>query len=861
MRACVMIRATASTMASATSDPLSYPAGIFVVRSKRALAPLVTRLRATCRLKPGHNVTVFDAEHFAEVAAAVEIRLPASTLEEHRGSAANSRDAQGGNVSMDTARSLRETLVQLRETTEAEAAELVMATQTEKSTEICGNDGISAPLPIRLPKPKVHSTSARTSGLAAMCERCVLITARDSAEGDEFLALLRVPYAERAGTQWPSYMAVHVVGAFTEEELCALLSSEGSSGRHSSESGGSDGQELIKWSQSVAYICGVRRFHRVCSPVLAEMPSALAAMRRTALLQRHHHLTQRDEATASTMCEPSSRKGVPRLSPATPQRSSALPGGLSRDSNATCTPFFTFSELFGGIGMFRSGLERVGGRAAFAVEFALPAQIVYALNHRCLHDCPDGLRLPNAKREDSGEGTECLTSQCGCCCSGMALPTGASTEAGDHTVIDRGSPGATACSAPFLVSDITEIPSAIFPMHDVLTGGFPCQSFAKAGDAAGLHADKGRLFYEVVRVLAATRPTAFLLENVEHLIEVEGGAQLAVILARLRRPASTLFAPTAEDAALEYEVEHVVVDGGALTPQTRRRVYFFGFRTASALVPAGAAPLDDARCQFALPRADDGEASAAAARVIADALRRIKAASLDSPYRTVRDLLVAPSTVDLLHSTPRGCSVQDEPASASHGEKSGTHSSVHGDLQLTPTQWEAVRRSRTYRQNPLWRLCDLQGRARTLLGSYRTSYQLYSELVPFSSELTQHEVIAMLLQRTPLKPRSGTDDVHAGDSEDPANSDVSPPPLRFFALRECARLQGIEDSFLLPHDTTQLPPSCDGENPPDAAVISLAVLRQVPPGAVYKLIGNAVNPRVIACLGGAIACYLQERRL
>ncbi|TPP48909.1 C-5 cytosine-specific DNA methylase family protein [Leishmania donovani] len=741
-------------MASARSYPPSYPAGVFVVRSKQELAPLVARLRAARRLKPGRNVTVFDGEHFAE-------------------------------------------------TTEAEAVQLVMATQTGRRTGLSGNDGISALPPTSLFTSEAHLTTV-------MCERCALITARDSVEGEEFLSLLRVPCAERAGTRWPLYMAAHVVGEFAETELRALLSSDGSSGGPSTESDGADGHESMKSSTPVAYIRGVRRFHRVCCPVLAEMPSALAAMRRAALLQRHHRLAQRDEAAADSPCaSPSSEAGAPSLSAATLQRSSAPPGGLSRDANTVCSPFFTFSELFGGIGMFRSGLERVGGRAAFAVEFAPPAQIVYALNHRCLHDC---------------------------------------------------FPDATARSVPFLVGDITEIPSAFFPTHDVLTGGFPCQSFAKAGDAAGLHADKGWLFYEVVRVLAATRPTAFLLENVEHLVEVEAGAQLAVILARLRRPASALSTPTAEDVALEYEVQHVVVDGGALTPQTRKRVYFFGFRAASPLVPARAVPLDRALCQSALPRADDGEASAAAARVVADALQRIKAASLDSPYRIVQELLVAPSTVDLSYSTPQGRSIQDEPTSTSHGEKSAAHSSAHGDLQLTSAQWEAVRRSRTYRQNPLWRLCDVQGRARTLLGSYRTSYQLYSEFVPFSSERTQHEVVAMLLEKTPLKPGDDADDVRAGGSENPAIPAPPPPPLRFFALRECARLQGIEDTFLLPHDTTQLSSSADGATPPGAAVIPAAVLRQVPSGAVYKLIGNAVNPRVVACLGGAIASYLQERR-
>ncbi|XQJ27586.1 modification methylase-like protein [Leishmania guyanensis] len=842
-------------MASPTSYPSSYPAGIFVVRSKQQLAPLVTRLRATRRLKPGRNVTEFDGEHFAELAEAPGSRLPVSAPAMHGGGTVNREEAQAGSANAEAACGLRGTVMYLRETTEAEAAELEMSTQAGKRRGLSGSDGITIPLPTSFSTSKLHSTSMRAAGSGATSERCVIITTCDSVQGEEFLSLLRVPYGERAGARWPPYMAAHVVGTFAEAELRELLSPGGSNGGSSTGTDGCGGNEWMESSVPVAYIRGIRRFHRVCCPVLAEMPSALAAMRRTALLQRHHRLAQCDEAAGNNTCPPPSLQGAtPLLAAAHLQPSSSPPVGLSRDPDAACAPLFTFSELFCGIGMFRSGLERVGGRAAFAVDFAPPAQIVYALNHRCLHDCPAALQLPNATlngpREDTGGSLTPSSSSS----SGTRLTAAASAVACQHAETEGSSLDATACSVPPLVGNITEIPNGFFPTHDVLTGGFPCQSFAKAGDAAGLHAEKGWLFYEVVRVVAATQPTAFLLENVDHLIEVEAGAQLAEILARLRHPTSSLAAPTVEDVAVEYEVQYVVVDGGALTPQTRKRVYFFGFKVASALVPVREASLGYSLSPFTLPRADDGEARATAARVITDALQRIKVTSLDSPYRSVQELLVHSSTVNASRLAPQSRSMRDEPTGTSGGAKSPASSSAHSDLQLTHAQWEAVRRSRTYRQNPLWRLCDLQGRARTLLGSYRTSYQLYSEFVPSSPELTQDEVAAMLLEGMSLRPGGDAADARAGGPEGSAIPAPAPPPLRFFALRECARLQGIEDGFLLPHDTTQIPSSAD------AGAIPAAVLRQVPSGAVYKLIGNAVNPRVVACLGGAIASYLQERR-
>ncbi|KAG5476990.1 hypothetical protein LSCM1_05324 [Leishmania martiniquensis] len=848
----MLFRGAASAMSSRMPYPTSYPAGVFVVRSKQQLAPLVARLRVARRLKTGRNVTVFDGEHFAVAMDSLESRQQASAPEADGSDTASRSENRWSSADADTAFGLRETPVHLYETTEAEAAELEMVARGGKRRRCSASDGIAAPLLTSLSTSKAHATGTRAADSAAACERCTLITAHDSVAGDELLALLRVPRAERAGSRWPPYMAAHVVSVFSAVELRTLLSPNEPVDGPGTATDCARGRELMGSSAAVAYIQGVRRFHRVCCPALGEIPCALAAMRRTALLQRHHHHhpTPCDEGVAGSTCaSPSPPEGAAPLSATPLQRSGAAPAGRSQSTDSVSAPLFTFSELFGGIGMFRSGLEHVGGHAAFAVESAPPAQIVYALNHRCLHDCQEALQLPNEKRTYRTEGTaDSLTH--GSRDRSVTGVTGAASAGAEHHAAAVGDfSDHTGCTLPFLVGDITEIPSAFFPTHDVLTGGFPCQSFAKAGSAAGLYANVGWLFYEVVRVLASTRPTAFLLENVEHLVEVEAGAQLAEILARLRHPTPASSSPASRNAAAEYHVRYAVVDGGALTPQTRKRAYFFGFRVASALAAAPTVPPEHPPCQFVLPCADNGEAGAAAARVVADALQRIKTASFDSPYRTVQELLAAPSTADAPRSALQECSLEDEPNSTSSKVTSGGRSSAYENLRLTPAQWEAVRRSRTYRQNPMWRVCDVHGRARTLLGSYRTSYQLYSEFVLFSPERTLPEAMALLQQD------DGSDDGARGsNAEGSASSASPPPPLRFFSLRECARLQGIEDNFLLPHDTTQLPSSADG------AAVPAEVLRQVPIGAVYRLIGNAVNPRVVACLGGAIASYLRERR-
>jgi DNA (cytosine-5)-methyltransferase 1 len=83
------------------------------------------------------------------------------------------------------------------------------------------------------------------------------------------------------------------------------------------------------------------------------------------------------------------------------------------------------------------------------------------------------------------------------------------------------------------VGDITEVNVDEVPEHDLLTAGFCCQSFSRAGAEGGLDDPRGQLFFEVVRIAAHLRPAALLLENVANLLEHDGGATIATITAEL----------------------------------------------------------------------------------------------------------------------------------------------------------------------------------------------------------------------------------------------------------------------------------------------------------------------------------------
>lgn len=120
--------------------------------------------------------------------------------------------------------------------------------------------------------------------------------------------------------------------------------------------------------------------------------------------------------------------------------------------------------------------------------------------------------------------------------------------------------------------DIRAVDEKYIPDHDILVAGFPCQPFSIAGvskkNSMGrktgfLDKTQGTLFFDVVRILNAKRPKAFLLENVKNLKSHDKGNTWKVIMAALDE--------------LDYEVFPAVLDGQLYVPQHRERVFIVGF--------------------------------------------------------------------------------------------------------------------------------------------------------------------------------------------------------------------------------------------------------------------------------------------
>ncbi len=111
--------------------------------------------------------------------------------------------------------------------------------------------------------------------------------------------------------------------------------------------------------------------------------------------------------------------------------------------------------------------------------------------------------------------------------------------------------------------DIAAIKAESIPDHDLLCAGFPCQPFSIIGNRGGFDDTRGTLFFEIARILAEKRPTAFILENVRQLITAAGGHVMQRIL------------DTLED--LGYQTEFRILnalDYGL--PQLRERVLIVG---------------------------------------------------------------------------------------------------------------------------------------------------------------------------------------------------------------------------------------------------------------------------------------------
>ena len=101
-----------------------------------------------------------------------------------------------------------------------------------------------------------------------------------------------------------------------------------------------------------------------------------------------------------------------------------------------------------------------------------------------------------------------------------------------------------------------------------MTGGFPCQSFSIVAQnpvRMGIKDERGKLFFEMCRVLREKQPKCFIAENVKGLMTAN------------KRSAFPLILKEFEDSG--YDVKYSILNSANYgVPQKRERVIIVGFR-------------------------------------------------------------------------------------------------------------------------------------------------------------------------------------------------------------------------------------------------------------------------------------------
>ena len=128
--------------------------------------------------------------------------------------------------------------------------------------------------------------------------------------------------------------------------------------------------------------------------------------------------------------------------------------------------------------------------------------------------------------------------------------------------------------------DIRTVKSSELLEFDILTGGFPCQSFsivAQNPKRLGIKDDKGKLFFEMCRILRDRQPRCFIAENVKGILTANKHEAFSLIIKEFEESG--------------YDVKYTILKAVEFgVPQKRERVIIVGFRK-------------DLKVQFSLPKA------------------------------------------------------------------------------------------------------------------------------------------------------------------------------------------------------------------------------------------------------------------
>jgi DNA (cytosine-5)-methyltransferase 1 len=197
-----------------------------------------------------------------------------------------------------------------------------------------------------------------------------------------------------------------------------------------------------------------------------------------------------------------------------------------------------FIELFGGVGGFRKGIEQ--GWESIKSRQHLSKQ------RRAGSGRDRPRTIPNNQESEDANSYERVR------CVGYYEIDKYATGVYNHQFKEE-----------YRTMDITTVRIKDIQDHDILTAGFPCQSFSIAGKRRGFKDTRGTLFFEICKIASAKRPSFLFLENVQGLLSHDNGETFRVIIESLDE--------------LGYDAEWQVLNSKHFgVPQSRKRVFIVG---------------------------------------------------------------------------------------------------------------------------------------------------------------------------------------------------------------------------------------------------------------------------------------------
>lgn len=319
---------------------------------------------------------------------------------------------------------------------------------------------------------------------------------------------------------------------------------------------------------------------------------------------------------------------------------------------------------------------------------------------------------------------------------------------------------------------------------DLLLAGFPCQPFSYAGKRRGFGDTRGTLFFEIERILRKYKPKAFLLENVRGLYTHDSGRTFETIIEKLHD--------------LGYGTTDLVLNSSDFgVPQNRVRLYILGI--------LGAKPTTSLVTSY-------GSADS-------HAFKRKITNSSESTFCTVSEILENNVSEEYYCSkrfTEQLCSVVGEDLSKLHGYRLIDY---RGGQSLH--SWELGTKGKCTSAEIDFMNLLIQNRRKHNFGVQQDGKKLTLEQIKtFYTKSDIEDVIFSLLHKGYLKCEDGKYNPVCGNMSFEVFKFLDPESIsitltssdcnrlgivqnnrpRHITPRECARIQGFPDTFIVNPD-------------------------------------------------------------